>query len=86
MTITQLVELIRHMEEEHNFFNRKPGQRVVKQLTPHISMRGAARVVGVDLQGYGWEKTFGCGEDRHDSPLSLYHAIMAFLDAADGES
>lgn len=81
MTINQLLELIRHIEDEHNFFNRKPGQRVVKQLTPCINTRGAGRVIAVDLQGYGWEKTFSRGEDRQDSPVSMYHSIMDFLDS-----
>ncbi|KAB0667534.1 hypothetical protein F6V25_02210 [Oryzomonas japonica] len=80
MTINQLVELIRHIEEEHNFFNRKPGQRVVKQITPHINTRGAGRVIAVDLQGYGWDKVFAPPKGHKELPVSMYHSIMDFLD------
>jgi len=86
MTINQLVELIRHIEEEHNFFNRKPGQRVVKSITPRIETRGAGRVTAVDLQGYGWEKVFDATKGRQDAPSPLFTSIMAFLDTSEEES
>jgi hypothetical protein len=85
MTINQLVELIRHIEEEHNLFNRTPGQRIVKFMTPHIDMRSAGRVVAVELQGYGWENIFDSREDRRDMP-SMFNSIMSFLDTSEDDS
>jgi len=86
MTINQLVELIRHIEEEHNFFNRKPGQRMVKSITPRITTRGAGMVIAVDLQGYGWENVFDSRKGHEETPSSMFNSIMTFLDTSDAES
>lgn len=86
MTINQLVELIRHIEEEHNFFNRRPGHRVVKTITPQIDTRGAGMVVAVDLQGYGWENVFDSRKSKQDAPSSLFNTIMTFLDTSEEEN
>lgn len=84
MTINQLVELIRHIEEEHNIFNRKPGQRIVKSITPHIDMHGAGRVVAVDLQGYGWDDVFD-SQKGHPDASSMFNSIMTFLDTSEDD-
>ncbi|QEM68557.1 hypothetical protein FO488_10500 [Geobacter sp. FeAm09] len=86
MTINELVELIRHIEEEHNFFNRKPGRRVVKRITPRIDTRRAGMVVAVELQGYGWETVFDSRKSRQDAPSSLFDTIMTFLDTSEEEN
>ncbi|GFE60924.1 hypothetical protein AOG2_15110 [Geobacter sp. AOG2] len=83
MTINQFMELIRHIEEDHNFFNRKPGQRVVKSVTPYIDMRSAGRVITVDLQGYGWENVFDSRKGHDETPSSMFNSIMTFLDTSD---
>ncbi|KAA0887983.1 hypothetical protein [Oryzomonas rubra] len=83
MTINQLVELIRHIEEEHNFFNRKAGHRVVKFITPRIDTRGEGIVVAVDLQGYGWENAFDSRKGQQETPSSMFNSIMTFLDTSD---
>jgi hypothetical protein len=85
MTINQLTELIRHIEEEHNFFNHCAGQRIVKSIIPCIETRRAGRVVSVDLQGYGWEKVFATKKDNHKTPNSMFNEIMAFLDTHEEE-
>jgi hypothetical protein len=85
MTITQLTELIKHVEEEHNFFNRKSGQRIVKSITPHINLRVAGTVTSVDINGYGWEKSFCSNNDGNKMSASVFDVVMTFLDTTNEE-
>ena len=79
MTINQLSELISHIEEEHNFFNRKNGQRIVKNITPQINLRGAGTITAINIVGYGWEISFNVKEFK-DNKKSFFNTVMTFLD------
>ena len=85
MTFAQLTELIRHIEEEHNFFNRQSGQRIVKSITPHIDLRRAGTISSVDMIGYGWERSFSNNTEGHGILTSMFTAIMMFLDNPEEE-
>jgi len=76
MTLNQLSELIRHIEEEHNFFNRKSGQRMVKNITPHVDLRRTGVVTAVDMHGYGWKKKIV----KHETTTPMFNSIMEYLD------
>jgi hypothetical protein len=83
MTINQLTELIRHIEEEHSFFNRKSGQRIVKSLTPFVNMRSAGVVTAIDMRRYGWWKYFDDHNDGKGTATSMFNTIMTFLDTSE---
>ncbi len=85
MTFAQLTELIRHIEEEHNFFNRHPGQRIVKSITPRIDLRRTGTISSVDMIGYGWERSFSSKKEDQDMLTSMFTAIMLFLDSPEDE-
>jgi len=82
MTFTQLTELIKHIEEEHNFFNRKNGQLIVKSLTPVISLRSAGVVTAIDIQGYGWSKKID-KQYVSKEKTSMFITVMDFLDTSE---
>jgi len=84
MTFNQLTELIKHIEEEHNFFNRQSGKRVVKSVTPSINLHRAGVVTAIDLQGYGWRRFIEKEKDCKDS--SMFNLVMEFLDTPEDDA
>ena len=84
MTFSQLAELVKHIEEEHNFFNKQSGQRIVKSINPHINLRGAGAVNSIEIRGYGWEKTISDSKSQ-GGQTSMFSKVMAFLDTPETE-
>ena len=84
MTFNQLIELVKHIEEEHNFFNRESGKRIVKSITPHINLHSAGVVTAIDLQGYCWSETIEKNKDCKDS--SMFNHVMELLDTPENDS
>ena len=84
MTFNQLTELVKHIEEEHNFFNRQSGQRIVKSITPFINLHSAGVVTAIYLQGYGWSESIEKEKDCKDS--SMFNFIMELLDTPEGDA
>jgi len=78
MTYNQLTELVKHIEEEHNFFNRQSGQRIVKSITPFINLHSAGVVTAIDLQGYGWSESIE--KEKNCKNSSMYNLVMQLLD------
>jgi len=78
MTFNQLTELVKHIEEEHNFFNRQSCKRIVKSITPSISLQRAGAVTAIDLEGYGWRRFIEKEKDCKD--LSMFNLVMEILD------
>lgn len=78
MTMTELGELIKHIQAEHSPMDFKPGRRIVKYLHPAIDNRDG-KCFAIKLRGYGWEETFHTQNECRDLPESLDQRVRAFL-------
>ena len=79
MTMTELNELLKHIQKDHSFCQSKNGQRYVKYVDPNIDTRTWV-CFAITFRGGSFEKVFHTQNECRDIPESLFERCMNWLD------
>lgn len=79
MTMSELTELLKHIQSDHSFCRNNGKGRHVKYIDPHIDTRDWM-CFSITFRLFGEPVTFHTQNECRDLPESLYERVMAWLD------
>jgi hypothetical protein len=80
MTMTELGELLKHIQAEHSPLGTKSGKGI-KYAHPNIDFRGGPVCFSIAFRGFSFNETvFHTQNECRDLPASLFERVMAWLD------